>query len=60
MCAPPITGSHVAFTSDRSNPAGHENEIYVIDPDGSELRRLTTNDVWDLEPDWGGAGASGH
>jgi TolB protein len=50
---------HIAFTSDRSNPAGHENEIYVFAADGGELRRLTANDVWDLEPDWSGAGTPG-
>ena len=50
-------GRHIAFTSDRSNPAEHENEIYVIEPDGGELRRLTANDVWDLEPDWSGTAA---
>jgi Tol biopolymer transport system component len=45
-------GQRIAFTSDRSNRADHENEIYVIAADGSGLRRLTTNDVWDLEPAW--------
>jgi Tol biopolymer transport system component len=45
-------GQRIAFTSDRSNRADHQNEIYVIGADGSGLRRLTTNDVWDLEPAW--------
>jgi Tol biopolymer transport system component len=47
-------GRHIAFTSDRSSPAEHENEIYVIDSAGGDLRRVTANDVWDLEPDWSG------
>ena len=50
-------GRHIAFTSDRSNPAEREYEIYVIEPDGGELRRLTVNDIWDLEPDWSGTAA---
>ena len=49
---PPWTsdGEHIAFVSDRSNRADHEYEIYVMSSDGSGLRRLTTNHVWDLEP----------
>lgn len=45
-------GRSIAFVSDRSNPQQHENEIYVITPSGEDLRRITHNDVWDLEPAW--------
>jgi Tol biopolymer transport system component len=45
-------GRLIAFVSDRSSRADHENEIYVVGTDGTGLRRLTTNDVWDLEPAW--------
>jgi Tol biopolymer transport system component len=45
-------GRSIAFVSDRSNRANHDNEIYVIGVEGGEARRLTTNAVWDLEPDW--------
>jgi TolB protein len=45
-------GRKIAFVSDRSNRANHENEIYVMAVDGSGLQRLTTNDLWDLEPAW--------
>jgi len=49
---------HIAFVSDRSNRANHDNEIYVIGVDGGEVRRVTTNAVWDLEPDWRERGAA--
>lgn len=45
-------GRRIAFVSDRSNRAEHENEIYVMAVDGGDLRRLTRNDVSDLEPAW--------
>jgi TolB protein len=45
-------GGWIAFVSDRSDRDRHENEIYVMRADGSGLRRLTRNDVWDLEPVW--------
>jgi Tol biopolymer transport system component len=45
-------GRRIAFVSDRSNRVDHENEIWVVGVDGDGLERLTTNDVWDLEPAW--------
>jgi Tol biopolymer transport system component len=47
-------GRNIAFVSDRSNRANHDNEIYVIRVEGGAVRRLTTNAVWDLESDWRG------
>lgn len=32
--------------------AAHAYELYVMSADGSSVRRLTHNGVWDLEPDW--------
>ena len=49
-------GERIAFVSDRSNREAHQNEIWVVDADGGEPVRITTNAVWDLEPDWRGAG----
>jgi TolB protein len=46
-------GGQLAFVSDSSNRADHEDEIYVMAADGTGVRRLTTNHVWDLEPAWG-------
>ena len=45
-------GRHIAFTSDRSNPEAHENEIFVMTSAGENVRRVTENSVWDLEPAW--------
>jgi hypothetical protein len=44
-----VTSHHEGGVSSR--------QIYVIERDGGEIRRLATNDVWDLEPDWGGSAA---
>jgi TolB protein len=50
--------STIAFSSTRDNPTGNPfltNEIYLIDPDGTNPRRLTDNDAGDfmakLSPD---------
>src|SRR5262245_29073539 len=55
-------GKQIAFSSDRDTPtAGHpifpftrqrEGEIYVMDRDGSNLRRLTNAANWDGSPAW--------
>jgi Tol biopolymer transport system component len=45
-------GSFIAFTSDRSNRQKHEHEIYVMRAKGGEVRRITENEVWDIEPAW--------
>jgi Tol biopolymer transport system component len=41
-------GSRIAFVSNRDG----NNEIYVMDADGSDARRLTTNAAWDNHPSW--------
>jgi TolB protein len=45
-------GRWIAFVSDRSDRDEHENEIYVMETNGDQVRRLTENEVWDLEPAW--------
>lgn len=50
-------GRRIAFYSDRdgdkSVPHGDRNwEIYVMDADGSGVRRLTNQDGWDAHPSW--------
>ena len=44
---PPATGG-IAFTSDRDG----NNEIYVMDADGSGLTRLTDDPAVDKDPVW--------
>lgn len=41
-------GSKVAFHSD----LGGSNDIYVIERDGSDLRRITDHPGQDIDPDW--------
>ena len=48
-------GTEIVFMSDRTGHDGNGKwgwELYVVDVDGSDLRRLTTNDIWDGDPDW--------
>ena len=53
-------GRQIVFHSSRhllhkteENPAGYSTyEIYVMDADGSNVRRLTFNDKFDGHPDW--------
>jgi Tol biopolymer transport system component len=44
----------IAFTSNRSSKIGHmENyDIYTVEPDGSNLRRLTNSPHWEDRPIW--------
>jgi Tol biopolymer transport system component len=44
-------GSRIAFTSDIAEP-GVNLDVYVINRDGSGLRRLTTDPAIDAEADW--------
>ena len=41
-------GTKIAFTSDR----GGDDEIYVMNADGTGPTNLTNNDAFDFEPDW--------
>ncbi|WP_118827677.1 DPP IV N-terminal domain-containing protein [Salinibacter ruber] len=43
-------GSRIAFTSDRDEDG--DSEIYTIDPDGSDLKQVTDNDVSDASLAW--------
>jgi WD40-like Beta Propeller Repeat len=43
-------GHSIAFISDRSSREEHQNEIYVMTPDGGDVRAIARNRVWDLEP----------
>jgi Tol biopolymer transport system component len=45
-------GRLLAFVSDRSDRAAHDNEIYVMRADGTHLRRITRTRNWSLDPDW--------
>jgi eukaryotic-like serine/threonine-protein kinase len=51
-----LLGSKIAFVSDRDgpDPVGHlgNHEIYVMNPDGTDQRRLTHNSVIEGEPAW--------
>ncbi len=55
-------GTTIAFQSNRDGKSGKDNkseyEIYVIEVDGSGLRRLTTNETADLHPAWSPDGKS--
>ena len=42
-------GTMIAFTSERADPSG---DVWVMQADGSEQRRLTTTPVLDESPDW--------
>jgi TolB protein len=48
-------GKRIAFHSTRDRPTGKQPadyEIYVMDADGSNVRRLTSNSAFDAHPDW--------
>jgi TolB protein len=47
-------GTRLAFTSSRE---GHTAEVYVVNRDGSNLRRLTINKLGNLAPAWSPSGA---
>ena len=50
-----LDGRSLAFTSTRDGTSkkwSDNMEIYVMDADGSNVKRLTFNTVWDAHPDW--------
>jgi Tol biopolymer transport system component len=50
-----IHGSKIAFSRLKDTPTSNEfleTEIWVMNGDGSEPRRLTHNTTWDLSPVW--------
>jgi len=47
-----VFNGRIAFSSFRSDPAGLAGDIFTINDDGSDLRRLTTNPQSDAQADW--------
>jgi len=49
------SGAYIAFESDRDKPAGDDDEyeIYVMLPDGTDIRRITQHNGFDAHPAWG-------
>ena len=45
-------GTEIAFSSDRGNPLGSDNNIWVLDIKSGGLRQLTTNPAEDVMPAW--------
>jgi Tol biopolymer transport system component len=45
-------GTHIAFSSDRGNPLGSDNNIWTLDVRTGELRQLTTDPAEDTMPAW--------
>lgn len=46
----------IAFSSVRTDPRATVFDIFSVDPDGSGVRRLTTNPEGDRQPDWSPSG----
>jgi Tol biopolymer transport system component len=46
-------GTQIAFRSER----GENSDIYVMNIDGTNLRRLTTHEATDTQPSWSSDGA---
>jgi Tol biopolymer transport system component len=45
-------GTRIAFSSDRGDPLGSDNNIWVLDTRNGELTELTTNPAEDTMPAW--------
>ena len=48
----------IAFSSVRTDPAAKEFDIFSMNADGSDQRRLTTNPETDRQPDWSPRGTA--
>ncbi len=48
----------IAFSSLRTDPQAKEFDIFSMNPDGSDVRRLTTNPDTDRQPDWSPRGTA--
>ena len=47
-----VFNGRIAFSSVRTDPQAKEFDIFSMSPDGSDVRRLTTNPETDRQPDW--------
>jgi dipeptidyl aminopeptidase/acylaminoacyl peptidase len=47
-----VFNGRIAFSSFRTDPAGKLGDIFTMNPDGSDLRQLTTNPADDAQSDW--------
>ncbi len=45
-------GTHIAFSSDRGDPLGSDNNIWILDVETAQLTELTTNPAEDTMPAW--------
>jgi len=46
-------GKKIVFSSDRDCLNNHNYSIYIMNADGSDIQRITTNTTgWDKHPDW--------
>ena len=45
-------GSRIAFTSDQDTDVSRNLDIYIVNKDGTGLRRFTTQDAQDYYPTW--------
>ena len=43
-------GEHIVYYSESGEDGQLEREIYIMRADGTDIRRLTDNDTWDLRP----------
>lgn len=53
----PFAG-RIAFASVRTDPQGREFDLFSMNPDGTGVRRLTTNPQTDRQPDWSPGGTA--
>jgi TolB protein len=47
-----VFNGRIAFSSVRTDPQAKEYDIFSMNPDGSDVRRLTTNPATDRQSDW--------
>ena len=55
LAAPAVADTfngRIAFSSVRTDPQAKEFDIFSMNPDGSDVRRLTTNPATDRQSDW--------
>jgi Tol biopolymer transport system component len=52
VAPPDVFNGRIALSSFRTDPAGAVGDIFSINPDGTDLRRLTDNPLDDAQSDW--------